>query len=115
MKIDLDDLVSTAEVAALLHTDLSGVARRVRQGRLPKPIKLGHATRWLRRDVLKAAEEDRALAATLPPKVRRQRFRHLATTAPAVKPLPDRNERPFPPAGRLQPRAGMEVANDRRG
>ena len=47
----LPALLSDQQVAAILATSRATVWRRTNDGTLPRPIKVGHATRWLRSEV----------------------------------------------------------------
>lgn len=49
-------LLTVKEVAAMLGLGVSSVWRNVARGNLPKPIKVGSATRWRLRDIEKAIE-----------------------------------------------------------
>ena len=47
----LPSLLSDQQVAAILATSRATVWRRTNDGTLPKPIKVGCATRWLRSEI----------------------------------------------------------------
>ena len=55
----LPSLLTDRQLAAMLATSRATVWRRVADGTLPKPIKLRHATRWLRSEI------DAAIAAAV--------------------------------------------------
>lgn len=44
-------LLTDLQVAALFSCSRKTVWRRVSDGTLPRPVKLGHATRWLRSEI----------------------------------------------------------------
>jgi prophage regulatory protein len=46
----LDRLLSAEQIGELMHADPSTVFRWVREGRFPKPLKIGGMTRWRARD-----------------------------------------------------------------
>ena len=47
----LPPLLSDQQVAAILATSRATVWRRTNDGSLPRPIKVGHCTRWLRSEI----------------------------------------------------------------
>lgn len=56
MTDELSILLTDHAGAALLGISRATFWRRVADGTLPKPIKIGHATRWRRAEVLAAIE-----------------------------------------------------------
>lgn len=49
-------LISDHAAAAMLGISRATFWRRVTDGTLPKPVKIGHATRWHRGEILAAVE-----------------------------------------------------------
>lgn len=49
-------LVSDATAAALLAISRATFWRRVSDGAMPKPVKIGHATRWRRDEIMAAVD-----------------------------------------------------------
>ncbi|MCB1439942.1 MAG: AlpA family phage regulatory protein [Nitratireductor sp.] len=52
----IDPLLTMHEVTAMLRISPASLYRRVADGTLPKPLKLGHLSRWSRSDLLSALE-----------------------------------------------------------
>ena len=50
-------LLTDRQLAALLSTSRATVWRRVADGSLPKPIKIGNATRWVQAEIEAAIDE----------------------------------------------------------
>jgi len=55
-----DPLLRDKEVAKMLGIGVATVWRRVRDGSLPTPIKLGHMVRWPRSEIIQAVERLKA-------------------------------------------------------
>ena len=51
-----EKLMSVGMVASLLACSKSTVWRHCSEGILPKPIKLGHSTRWLQSEIVEHVE-----------------------------------------------------------
>jgi predicted DNA-binding transcriptional regulator AlpA len=51
-----DILLKTIEVREILRVSHATLYRRIADGTIPKPIKLGSASRWQRSDILAAIE-----------------------------------------------------------
>jgi excisionase family DNA binding protein len=60
----VDPLLTIREVAANLKVSIATVNRRVADGTLPKPLKLGRLSRWAQSEILAAvaAARDRRAA-----------------------------------------------------
>lgn len=56
----LDQLLNVKETARHLGCSVATVWRRVADGTLPKPIKIGGMTRWSMSEIAKAIEEAKA-------------------------------------------------------
>jgi len=52
----LDPLLKATEVTTFLRISVASLYRRMADGTLPKPIKLGGASRWSQRDIIAAVE-----------------------------------------------------------
>ena len=52
----IDPLLKAGEVAAFLQISVDSVYRRVADGSIPPPIKLGQLSRWSQADILAAIE-----------------------------------------------------------
>lgn len=50
----VDPFLNAKEVTALLKISTTSLYRRVADGTLPKPVKLGHLARWPRSEILAA-------------------------------------------------------------
>lgn len=50
MKLE-SQLLSVREVAGMLGLGISTIWRQVRQGNLPRPVRIGGSTRWRRADI----------------------------------------------------------------
>lgn len=50
MKLE-SQLLSVGEVAGMLGLGISTIWRQVRQGNLPRPVRIGGSTRWRRADI----------------------------------------------------------------
>jgi predicted DNA-binding transcriptional regulator AlpA len=50
----VDPLLKAGEVAAMLNISIPSLYRRMADGTIPPPIKLGHLSRWSRREILGA-------------------------------------------------------------
>lgn len=60
-----DPLLKAGEVAGFLQISIPTLYRRVADGTLPRPVKLGSSSRWSQSEILaaiKAAGERRSLA-----------------------------------------------------
>ncbi|QJD16574.1 helix-turn-helix transcriptional regulator [Paracoccus sanguinis] len=44
-------LLTARDVSALLNIGVSSVWRKVKEGNLPQPVKIGGSTRWRRADI----------------------------------------------------------------
>ncbi|WP_109313073.1 AlpA family transcriptional regulator [Ruegeria sp. AU67] len=55
-----DRLLTDAEVASFLGVSKATVWRHAAKGSLPKPVKLGHASRWPESDVQAAVDQLKA-------------------------------------------------------
>jgi predicted DNA-binding transcriptional regulator AlpA len=53
---DSDHLIRDTEAAALLSCSKATFWRRVSDGTVPRPLKIGRTTRWLRKDVTAVIE-----------------------------------------------------------
>lgn len=51
---DLKILLTVQETATLLGLSVASVWRRVNDGTLPRPIRIGGATRWVRDELIEA-------------------------------------------------------------
>lgn len=51
---NVDPLLKAREVAAMLSISIASLYRRIGDGTLPPPIKLGHLARWSRADIVAA-------------------------------------------------------------
>ncbi len=54
--MDNDPLLNKNEAAALLTISVPSLWRRVREGSVPKPLKLGATSRWPRSEIIEAIE-----------------------------------------------------------
>lgn len=50
----VDPLMKAREVADMLRISIPSLYRRIDDGTIPPPIKLGHLSRWSRADILAA-------------------------------------------------------------
>lgn len=50
----IDPLLTTDEVTEMLRISRASLHRRIKDGTIPAPIKLGHLARWSRADILSA-------------------------------------------------------------
>lgn len=50
----IDPLLRANEVTAMLRISHASLYRRVKDGTLPKPVKLGAASRWNKSDIIAA-------------------------------------------------------------
>lgn len=57
----VDPLLKSSEVTALLQISYASLNRRVKDGTLPAPIKLGAASRWSRAEILAAIDARKAV------------------------------------------------------
>lgn len=57
---DIDPLLKVREAAKMLSISVPSFWRRVADGSVPKPIKLGSSSRWLRSEILAVIEEAKA-------------------------------------------------------
>lgn len=51
-----DILLKTTEVREILQISHASLYRRIADGTIPKPIKLGSASRWYRADIMAAID-----------------------------------------------------------
>lgn len=58
----IDPLLKAREVAELLSISVTSVYRRMADGTIPQPIKLGQLSRWSKADILRAVEAARERA-----------------------------------------------------
>lgn len=56
----VDPLLKVSEAAKMLSISVPSFWRRVADGSVPKPIKLGSSSRWLRSEILAVIEEAKA-------------------------------------------------------
>lgn len=54
--MNVDPLLKAGEVSALLQISTVSMYRRVKDGTLPPPVKLGNLSRWSKADVLAALD-----------------------------------------------------------
>lgn len=59
-RFDIDPLLKVGEASLMLSISVPSFWRRVADGSVPKPIKLGSSSRWLRSDILAVIEEAKA-------------------------------------------------------
>lgn len=52
----VDPLLKAKEVAATLNISVASLYRRMADGTLPKPVKLGGTSRWPKSDILAAID-----------------------------------------------------------
>ena len=57
---NINPLLKASECAEMLHVSEPTFWRRVADGTLPKPIKIGHLSRWQQTDLLEAIERLKA-------------------------------------------------------
>lgn len=50
----VDPLLKAREVAEMLNISVTSIYRRMADGTIPRPIKLGQLSRWSRADILSA-------------------------------------------------------------
>lgn len=55
----VDPLLKATEVAKLLNISVTSIYRRMADGTIPPPIKLGQLSRWSKADILRAVETAR--------------------------------------------------------
>ena len=63
----IDPLLKAGEVAEMLNISIPSLYRRLADGPLPPPIKLGHLSRWSRNDIACALAAARGGRATKTP------------------------------------------------
>jgi predicted DNA-binding transcriptional regulator AlpA len=57
---DVDPLLKAGEAAKMLSISVPSFWRRVADGSVPKPIKLGSSSRWVRSEILAVIEKAKA-------------------------------------------------------
>lgn len=62
MTAPVDPLLKATEVAKMLNISVTSIYRRMADGTLPKPIKLGTLSRWSKADIARAVEAGRERA-----------------------------------------------------
>lgn len=60
--VDVDPLLKATEVAKLLNISVTSIYRRMADGTIPHPIKLGQLSRWSKAEILHAVEAARKRA-----------------------------------------------------
>lgn len=60
----IDPLLKAREVADMLRISIPSLYRRISDGTIPPPIKLGHLARWSQADVLAALAKAKGREAT---------------------------------------------------
>jgi len=58
----VDPLLKATEVAKMLNISVTSIYRRMADGTLPKPIKLGSLSRWSKADIARVVETAREQA-----------------------------------------------------
>lgn len=62
MTAPVDPLLKATEVAKMLNISVTSIYRRMADGTLPKPIKLGSLSRWSKADIARVVETAREQA-----------------------------------------------------
>lgn len=60
MRVDIDLLLTVRECTKLLQMSVPTFYRRVADGTLPKPIKMGALSRWSQTEIISAIEKAKA-------------------------------------------------------
>lgn len=55
----VDPLLKAGEVAKMLNISVTSIYRRMADGTIPRPIKLGGLSRWAQSDILRALDDAR--------------------------------------------------------